>query len=141
MPFPALPVLGLIGEVLSKILPDPKAAAEAKYKLLELAQAGEFKELEANLAIATGQIEVNKIEAAQPGMFKGGWRPGAGWVCVFGLGYTFVARPLLPWVCSVLGVADVPPLPSIDTDELMLLLGGMLGLGGMRSFERVKGKA
>lgn len=141
MPFPVLPVLGIIGDVLAKILPDPKAAAEAKLKMLELAQAGEFKELEANLQIATGQIEVNKIEAAQPGLFKGGWRPGAGWICVFGLGYTFVARPLLPWLLSVAGVADVPVLPSIDTDELLLLLGGMLGLGGMRSFERVKGKA
>ena len=141
MPFPVLPVLGVIGELLNKILPDPKAAAEAKYKLIELAQQGELAELNANLQIASGQIETNKIEAAQPGIFKGGWRPGAGWVCVFGLGYTFVARPLLPWTFMILGVGDVPELPKIDTDELMLLLGGMLGLGGMRSFERVKGTA
>lgn len=140
MGLPVLPLLGVIGQVLDKVLPDPKAAAETKLKMLELAQTGEFKELEANLAIATGQMEINKVEAASPGMFKGGWRPATGWICAIGLGYTFLARPLLPWLVTVTGVADVPPLPAIATDELLLLLGGMLGLGGMRSFERVKGK-
>lgn len=141
MPLPVLPLLGVIGQVLDKILPDPKASAEAKYKMLELAQAGEFKELDAALEVARGQMEINKVEAASPGLFKGGWRPAAGWVCVIGLGYTFLLRPILPWVVSVAGLAEVPELPPIETMDLMVLLSGMLGLGGMRSFERARGKA
>ncbi len=140
MPLPVPPLLGVIGQVLDKILPDPKASAEAKYKMLELAQAGEFKELDAALEVARGQMEINKVEAASAGVFKGGWRPAAGWVCVIGLGYTFLLRPILPWVVSVAGLAEVPELPPIETMDLMVLLSGMLGLGGMRSFERVRGK-
>ena len=140
MPLPVLPILGVIGSLLEKVLPDPKAAMEAKLKMLELAQAGEFKELDAALEVARGQMEINKVEAASAGVFKGGWRPAAGWVCVIGLGYTFLLRPVLPWVVSVTGMAEVPELPPIETMDLMVLLSGMLGLGGMRSFERVRGK-
>lgn len=139
LPFAAL--LGTVTEIIGKIIPDPQKAAEAKIRMFELAQAGEFKEIDANLQISLQQIEVNKIEAAQPGIFKGGWRPATGWLCVFGFGYTFIARPLLPWLLTVMGVAGVPPLPGIDTTELMVLLGGMLGLSGMRTSERKSGKA
>lgn len=88
-----------------------------------------------------GQVELLKIDGEKGGFFQKGWRPGAGWICVFGLGYTFILRPLLPWVVTVSGLANVPPLPPIDTMELFVLLGGMLGLGGMRTAERFKGKA
>lgn len=88
-----------------------------------------------------GQVELLKIDGEKGGFFQKGWRPGAGWICVFGLAYTFVLRPLLPWVVQVLGVANVPPLPAIDTMELFVLLGGMLGLGGLRHRERLAGKA
>lgn len=88
-----------------------------------------------------GQVELLKIDGQSNGLFQKGWRPGAGWICVFGLAYTFFLRPLLPWVLKVCGVEGVPNLPAIDTMELFVLLGGMLGLGGMRSFERAKGKA
>jgi len=141
MAFPLVALFGTITEIIGKIIPDPQKAAEAKIRMFELAQAGEFKELDANLQISLQQIEVNKIEAAQPGIFKGGWRPATGWICVFGFAYTFCARPLLPWVLTVTGVAEVPALPPIDTTEMMVLLGGMLGLGGMRTFERKNGKA
>jgi hypothetical protein len=59
---------------------------------------------------------------------------------VIGLIYQFIVQPILPWAVSVMG-GTVPPLPPIDNETLMVLLMGMLGLGGMRSFERVKGKA
>ena len=128
-----------VTQVLDKVIPDPQAAADAKLKALELAQKGELAVLDAELRLALGQIEVNKVEATTD-LFRGGWRPAVGWVCVVGLGYQFILQPLLPWVVALFG-AQVPPLPAIDTEDLMVLLTGMLGLGGLRTFERVKGKA
>lgn len=97
--------------------------------------------LRAETSLALGQIETNKIEAAQPGMFKGGWRPAAGWLAVFlGLGYPAV-RVLLPWTLTVAGVEGVPPLPPLDTGEAIVILGSLLGVGTMRHRERIAGKA
>ena len=132
-------VIPAITQVLDKIIPDPQAAAEAKLRALELAQKGDLAALDAELRLALGQLEVNKAEATTD-MFRGGWRPAVGWTCVVGLAYQFVLQPVLPWVVALFG-AQVPPLPAIDNESLMVLLTGMLGLGGLRTFERVKGKA
>lgn len=140
MAFPFIQLLPIVGEILDRVIPDPKAAAEAKVKLLEMQQKGELAELDAETRLALGQLEVNKTEAASSDPFRGGWRPAVGWTCAFGLAYTFVLRPLLPWIVSVAG-GEVPPLPAIESTELYTLLFGLLGLGGMRTFERIKGKA
>ena len=132
-------VIPAITQVLDKIIPDPQAAADAKLKALELAQKGDLAALDAELRLALGQIEVNKAEATTD-MFRGGWRPAVGWVCVSGLAYQFIVQPVLPWVAALFG-APVPPLPAIDNDSFMVLLTGILGLGGLRTIERVKGKA
>ena len=131
-------VIPAITQVLDKIIPDPQAAADAKLKALELAQKGDLAALDAELRLALGQLEVNKAEATTD-MFRGGWRPAVGWVCVVGLAYQFILQPVLPWLVALFG-AQVPPLPAIDNESLMVLLTGMLGLGGLRTFERVKGK-
>jgi len=130
-------LLPLLGTIFDKIIPDPQAAADAKLRAMELAQKGELAVLDADVRLALGQIEVNKVEASTD-LFRGGWRPATGWACVAGLVYQFLARPLLPWIVTVFG-ASVPPLPDIDNESLMVLLTGMLGLGGLRTFERVKG--
>jgi len=135
--WPAL--ISLLPGLLDKILPDPGAAAEAKLKVMEMAQRGELAAMDADMRLALGQMEVNKAEASTD-LFRGGWRPACGWVCAFGLAYNFLLRPLLPWFAKVAGF-NVPDLPAIDTDTLMVLLTGMLGLGGLRTFERVKGRA
>lgn len=141
MPFPFLALIPVIGELLNKIIPDPAQRAEAQYKMMELAQKGEFKEFDANVQLALAQIEVNKTEAADPGVFKGGWRPAAGWLCVAGgLAYPIV-RNLLPWVLQVSGVTGVPPMPAMDTTEALAMLSSLLGLGAMRMTERMKDKA
>lgn len=132
-------VIPAITQVLDKVIPDPQAAADAKLRALELAQKGDLAALDAELRLALGQIEVNKAEATTD-MFRGGWRPAVGWTCVAGLAYQFIVQPVLPWVVALFG-AQVPPLPAIDNETLMVLLTGMLGLGGLRTFERVKGKA
>lgn len=128
-----------LGAIFDKVIPDPQAAADAKLKAMELAQRGELAVLDADMKLALGQMEINKVEATTD-LFRGGWRPAVGWTCVFGLVYQFLLQPLLPWVAAVFG-GHVPPLPAIDNETLMVLLTGMLGLGGLRTFERVKGRA
>lgn len=131
-------LVSLLPEILDKVLPDKAKADEAKIRLLELAQKGELAVLDADLKLALGQMEINKTEAATD-LFRGGWRPAAGWTCVAGLFYQFILSPIMPWVFNAFG-STLPAMPPIDNDTLMTLLGGLLGLGGLRTFERVKGK-
>ena len=86
------------------------------------------------------QIEVNKAEAASASLFKGGWRPAVGWVCAMALLYHFILQPVLLFGVAVAGVA-IPALPEFDMASLMPILLGMLGLGGLRTVEKIKGKA
>lgn len=132
-----LPLLiPVVTTLLDKFIPDPKLASDAKLKALEMAQNGELAALDAEMKLALGQLEVNKVEAGTD-LFRGGWRPAAGWVCSFGLAYSFLVQPILPWLVTALGFT-VAPLPSIDNDTLMVLLTGMLGLGGLRTYEKLK---
>jgi hypothetical protein len=133
----SIPIIDGIFRVIDKIIPDPAAKAAAQLEALKMQQAGEFKQIETDLRLALGQLEVNKIEAAAPDLFRGGWRPAVGWVCVIGLLYTYLGQPLLSWAS---GIWSVPAPPSLDLGDLLILLGGMLGLGGMRTMERMKGK-
>lgn len=86
-----------------------------------------------------GQVELNKIDGASDSFFRSGWRPATGWVCVFGLAYQLLVRPLGGWVMQQL-LGWTPP-PSLEVDTLMTLLFGLLGLGAYRTVERIKGKA
>jgi len=129
-------IIGPVSHLLDKVMPDPQAKAAAQLKLLELQQAGEFRELDDQLKRDLGQIEVNKAEAASGNAFASSWRPLAGYVCVIGLAYQFVVQPLLAWGS---GMWTVPPPPQIDMGDLLTLLGGMLGLSTLRTAERMKG--
>jgi len=132
-------IASILPDLLDRIIPDPAAANAAKLQVLELAQRGELAAMDADMRLALGQMEINKAEASTD-LFRGGWRPACGWVCAAGLTYTFLLRPILPWLAGLSGV-EVAPMPDIDTDTLMVLLTGMLGLGGLRTVERLKGKA
>lgn len=114
--------LSLAGDVINKIWPDKTEAEKAQ--------------LAAAVAIVQGQIDINKAEAASPNGFTSGWRPFIGWVCGAALACQYIARPLLAWAGVVTG-HPFPELPGID-DNLWQLMLGMLGLGGLRSFEKVK---
>ncbi len=132
---------GLISAAMSiidKVIPDPAAKAAAQLEVLKLNQAGEFKAIDADLQVMLAQAQINAEEAKSTDVFRGGWRPAVGWVCVAGMAWTYIASPLLGWLSAAKGW-PVPPL--IDTSDLLIMLGGMLGFGGMRSFERIKGKA
>jgi hypothetical protein len=128
----------IIGQILDKVLPDEKAAADAKIRTLELLQAGEFKEIDAILDLSKGQMEINRVEAGTD-LFRGGWRPACGWICAFGLGYNFILRPIAPSLVALMSGKAID-LPPIDNDTLTTLLWGMLGLGGLRTIERIKGR-
>ena len=132
----ATALLPTISGLLDKLIPDPEARAKAQLDLLKLQQDGAFKELDAQLQINLAQAEINKVEAASQNGFQAGWRPLAGYVCVAGLGYEFLLRPLLPWALTVSGV-EAPPLPSLD-GVLFELMFGMLGLGTLRTADRWK---
>lgn len=127
-----------VGIIIDKIFPNADEAAKAKLKLIELEQAGDLAHLDADLKIALAQINVNNTEAQSTSLFVSGWRPAVGWVSVIGLAYTFLAQPLLTWASTTYGVLPPPPL---DTGTLITLLGGMLGLSGLRSTEKIKGVA
>jgi hypothetical protein len=131
-----LALIPLIGDIPDKALPDAGAAATAKLEVMRLAQSGELAQMNAETSLALGQIEVNKIEAASSSTFVSGWRPGAGWVCVAGLAYSVLAQPMLAWLSAVQGW-PVPPV--VGTEVLMGLLTGLLGLGGYRTAEKIKG--
>lgn len=134
-----LPVIELVKQVLSGVGLDGEAKARAEAHAFELATQGTFAE-KAEQAVTLAQIEVNKNEAASDGVFKGGWRPAIGWVLAASLAMQFFVGPLLVWTFKTFGIGDVPPFPKLD-DMLWELMFGMLGLAGMRTFERVRGKA
>lgn len=87
---------------------------------------------------ALAQIEVNKAEAASGSSFKGGWRPFIGWTCATAFAYHFVVQPFLVFAFTVYGI-EFKGLPAFDMESLMTVMLGMLGLGGLRTFEKYKG--
>jgi len=111
--------------ITGKAILDPNKQAEINYKLEQLEQA-----------LKTGQIEINKAEASNPNWFVAGWRPFIGWVGGSALAYTFILSPLIQWGCKLYGL-DIEP-PIIETGMLFNLVLAMLGLGGMRTFEKTK---
>jgi len=80
------------------------------------------------------QSEINKMEAQHRSVFVAGWRPFIGWICGLALAYNFIIREVIAWVSP-----DIMP-PAIQMDQLITILLGMLGLGGLRTFEKVKDK-
>ena len=120
-----------VSELLGKFIPDATERQKLAHEIATMAQKNAHEN-------AMAQIEVNKIEAASNSIFKGGWRPFIGWVCGTAFAYHFVLQPLLIFVMTYLG-HPVPALPEFDMASLMTVLGGLLGLGGLRTFEKYKG--
>ena len=119
-------------KVLDRVLPDPAQQAAAKLELMKLQQNGE-------LAQITGQMDINKVEAASSSLFVSGWRPSIGWVCGAGFAVQFVIGPLAEWGSALYG--HPVKFPQMDTGTMMPLLLGMLGLGGLRTAEKLADKA
>lgn len=106
----------------------------------------DLEEKKIDQATDLAQVEINKIEAASSSVFVSGWRPAVGWVGVLGLAYQFLGYPLMQWCWAFGQGIDIIPKelhapPDLDVEQLMTLLAGLLGFGGMRSFEKHKGVA
>ena len=134
---PLTAALNIGSSLIDKIWPDPTQAAAAHLHLQELAQKGDIAELNAHVSLLVGQMEVNKVEASHPSLLVAGWRPAVGWVGALSLFYKYIVYELLLWV-SVMFSFTAPP--STVATALMPLLLGMLGIGGMRSYDKMKGK-
>lgn len=124
-------LLPLLTTVFDRVLPDTEQRDAAKLKLMEITSNGELSKLTASTELAKGQMEVNRAEAQAPDFFTRGWRPATGWTCNLGLFYQFIFRPI--------AVGLGYPMPALETDTLLTLLFGILGLGAYRTTEKIKG--
>jgi hypothetical protein len=125
-------LLPMLGEVLDRVVPDKAAATKARAEL-------ESKLLEAAASQASQQAATNQVEAGHASIFVAGWRPFIGWVCGAGLAWAFLLAPMMAWILPAVGVVAV--MPVLQIDYLMELIVAMLGLGALRSFEKVRGVA
>lgn len=126
------PIFGVVDKVVDRLVPDKAASQKIKEEIqAEISKAQLKGELE--------QIEVNKIEAASASVFNSGWRPFIGWVCGTALMFEYVVSPLIVWGAASTG-HPIPPPPKLD-EVLWQLMFGMLGMGTLRTFEKVKGVA
>jgi hypothetical protein len=133
------PLADVIKSVITRIWPDPAAQADAQLKLAVMVQTGELAQLAADTDLAKAQIGVNAAEAASGQLFVAGWRPFIGWICGAAFAYKFVLAPAAAFTLTALGHPVV--LPVLDFTEMSTVLLGMLGIGGLRTIEKIKGVA
>ncbi len=124
MGIPFLDIASVIGKVIDRVVPDPQARMELQLELAKLADQDAARENALNL----GQIDVNKAEAASGSLFVAGWRPFIGWGCGAAFLYNTILAPMFH-------------LTPADISFLQTVLMAMLGMGAMRSYEKVKGVA
>lgn len=134
-----LELIPLLGNLLDRIFPDPKVAADAKLEVMRLAQSGELAQLNADVTLATNQAEINKVEAASSDGFTRNWRPFIGWTCGAAFAFKFIGGPLAVIIAQWFG--HTITLPVFDFTEMSTVLLGMLGLSAARTVEKIKGAA
>ena len=122
------PLLDFGKDLIGRFFPDKEEARKAEAEFLRLAMDGELKQVIA-------QLQINAQEAAHPTVWVAGWRPFFGWVGGAGFAYAVVGQPLLAWWAASQGM---PAPPQLDTDLLLTVAGGMLGIGGLRTYEKSK---
>lgn len=124
-------LIGPVTGLLDKFIPDADEKARIAHELATMSEKHAQE-------LAKGQLEINKEEAKSKNIFVAGWRPFIGWTCGVALLAHFLVFPTADVVTAHLGIPAVA-YPAFDMDSLMTILLGMLGLGGMRSFEKAKG--
>ncbi len=124
-------------QVLNKFVPDPALKAKAESELRANVQALQVAQLNAETEQAKAQNQTNTEEAKSTNIFVSGWRPFIGWVCGSGLAFQFIIAPIATWATMLYGKQVT--FPALDMGTLITLLAGMLGLGAMRTTEKLKG--
>jgi hypothetical protein len=122
-----LPIIDVLGKIVDQVIPDADKKMEMKIELAKMENQ-----------LMTGQMDINKVEAAHGSLFVAGWRPACGWIGAIGLGYSFVVEPIMSWSARVI-FKYAGDFPNLDTSSLMVLVTGMLGFGGLRTYEKFKG--
>lgn len=124
------PMIGPIVKGVLDLIPNVNDRAKAKEDL-------EKQLMSAVESASAQQNKINAIEAKHKSVFVAGWRPAVGWVCVLGLVWAYFVHPMVSWYASFAypGVA----MPELNTEGLYTLLMGLLGMGGLRTFEKMKG--
>jgi hypothetical protein len=131
-------LLTAIFGIVDKVIPDPQAAAAAKLQAMQMQATAEGQKLESDTRLALAQLEVNKADAQSSSAMQRNGRPFIVWVCGVALAWDTVARPMITYAAAYAG-HPIPPLPNLSTDQLYGILAGVLGLGGFRTIEKVKG--
>lgn len=126
-------------DVIGAFKADPTLTMQAQQKLAELELEIKKAELDYELKLSLAQTEIDKIEAGSSDKFTSRWRPAVGWTCCLGLLYATILAPLLGWLSGNIAGWKTPP--TLNTDVLTTTLFAMLGIAGMRSFDKLKGTA
>ena len=134
-----LELVPAISNLLDKIIPDPLAREKAKLALLSAERESDLREFQLAVAADQMQADINKVEAASPDLFIAGWRPFIGWVCGVAFCYHFIVQPLLAF--AIANAGGEVKLPVFDMNALSTVLMGMLGLGSLRTIEKIRGAA
>lgn len=129
-------IASVLGKVIDRAWPDPAQRAAAAQALSELQQAGEFKRIDADLEQMRLQTAINQAEATSADPFSSRWRPFIGWICGMAFGWNFIGLPISRLICDVLG-QPISIAPA-DMSEMMPILLGLLGLSGLRTYEKLK---
>lgn len=130
---PVTAILNIGSTLIDRLIPDKTAAAQAKAQLVQAQLNGDLAELQ-------GQIQVNQVEAASQSVFVAGWRPFVGWACGCALAYSYILQPFIVSIATIMKVQfNVNDLPHLDMVQLIGLLSTMLGMGALRSFDKVQG--
>ncbi len=126
------PLFEMGSKIIDKFFPDTAEADKKKAELMLMVQQGE-------LQVSLEQIKTNQLEASSGSKYAAGWRPSIGYICALGLAYNFIIYPLLTWWSSAYRPDFTPP--PLISDSLMELTLAMLGMAGLRSWEKWKGIA
>ena len=129
---PVTAILDIGSKVIDRVWPDPAQAAAAKLELVKLQQSGELQQI-------VGQLEINKTEAANASVFVSGWRPFIGWTCGAACAWNWVGISIAKVVAAFMQYQIT--LAPADLSEMMPVLLGMLGLGALRTVEKIQGVA
>ncbi len=132
--------MDLAGKIIERIFPDKTEQEKAKYALMQLQEQGQLQQVQNDFNLAIEQIKTNAVEAASASRFVAGWRPFIGWVCGFSLFYNYIFFPLYAYTAKLVWAA-APAMPALDNGELVSLLMALLGLGAMRTYEKVQNVA